>query len=345
MTKIENIAKNTYELTFDHIPNYEWSKITEVFIDSKNVLEDLSRKELINQNETEEKILYCQDLFFMEIAENESEISSMITEEIKTHELYKANKKFIVHLPKVTTELGRELLIDSLIDDENADSLIPDYMVENILKKKSREDLRKDFEKWNKEDPKIHSIKYKKILSIAAIIAIGLFIWQPNKLSDDKLISEFAYNEAVIENINEVEFSNEYSSGLRGDEFIFQGFTLMESEMAKKAISFVNRNEMIQAKDIFNTLEVKDKRNNQLLFFLAISEAYSQEEDKALTRFVRLSNIESFKFSEDAEFQSAMMYIKMNQRNKGKDILNLIVQKQGKYEAVSKDILSKMRWF
>src|SRR5690606_10983556 len=134
---------------------------------------------------------------------------------IKNHKLYKANRKFIEQLPKLTTEIGRELLRDSLIENENSDILIPDDILENVLKKKSREDLRQDFEKWNEEEPEVRSINYKKLLSIAAIIAIGLFFWQPSKLTDDKLISEFAYNEAVIENINDVEFpNNEYSSDL-----------------------------------------------------------------------------------------------------------------------------------
>jgi len=181
MTTIENIAKNTYKLTFDHDANYEWLNIAEVLIDSENVAEVLTRKGLINQNETEKKLLYWQDLFFMEIAENEREISPRVTVKIKNHKLYKANRKFIEQLPKLTTEMGRELLIDSLIENENSDILIPDDILENVLKKKSREDLRQDFEKWNEEEPEVRSINYKKIISIAAIIAIGLFFWQPSK--------------------------------------------------------------------------------------------------------------------------------------------------------------------
>lgn len=346
MTTLENIAENTYKLTFNLEADYEWLNIAQVFIESENVTDDLIRKGLINQNEIEKKVHYWQDLFFMEIVENEENISPDISEKTKNHKLYIANKKFFDQLPKVTREFGRELLIDSVIDDVNSDILIPDYVVENVVKKKSREELNKDFEKWNRDIPKEYSINYKKILSIAAILAIGLFIWQPNKLSDERLISEFAYNEVVIENISDSELTNNNkSSGLRGDEFIFKGLTLMDSQKAKRAITLINRNEMIQAKEILNTLRVEDKGNKELLFFLAISQAYSNEADKALENFDRLSHLDNFKFSQDAEFQRAMMYIKTNQRKKGKELLNLIVQKQGKYESVSKDILNKMRWF
>lgn len=348
MTTILDILKNTYMLTFDQATNYDWSNIVEVFINSDDVAEDLISNGLINQSETEKKIIYWQDLFFMEIAEceKEIEIDNGLLEKIKSHELYKTNRKFIDQLPKATTVFGRELLIDTLIENEDADILIPDDIVENALKKKSRDDLRKSFEKWNDEENDKIPFNYKKIFYIAAIVLLGVFIWQPNKFTDDKLISEFAYNETVIKNINDVEFQNNaISKGLRGEEFIFEGYTQMESEMAIKAISLLNQNETAQAKAIFKTLKVEDKGNNQLLFFLAISEAYSNEEHNALKRFINLSKIENFEFTEDSEFQSAMMLIKTNQRKKGKKLLNSIIEKKGKYETISKDILSKMRWF
>jgi hypothetical protein len=348
MTTLIDITKKTYLLTFGNQANYDWQTITEVFIASQNIANDLSFKVFLNQNETQEKIIYWQDLFFMEIVElnNELKIDNDILKKIKSNTIYQANKKFIEHLPKATTALGRELLIDSLIENKDADMLIPDSILENVLKKKSRDDLRKDFEKWNEEDQKVKSINYKKLLSIAAILLLGLFIWQPNKFNDNKLIKEYAYNEAVIENIEKVEFQNSASSsGLRGEEFIFEGYSKMESELALKAISLLNQNEIIKAKEIFNNLEVNDKGNNQLLFFLAISEAYSNEEKPALKRFLKLSKIENFIYSEDAQFQSAMMFIKTDERKLGKNILISIIENKGKYETISKDILSKMRWF
>ena len=348
MTTLIDITKNTYLLTFGHEANYDWHTITEVFIASQNIADDLSFKGLLNQNETEENIIYWQDLFFMEIAEldNELEIDNDIFEKIKSNEVYQANKKFITQLPKATTALGRELLIDSLIENKDADILIPDSILENVLKKKSRDDLRKDFENWNeeeklekKEEEKVKSINYKKLLSIAAVLLLGFFIWQPNRINDDKLIKEFAYNETVIENIKKVEIQNGgYSSGLRGEEFIFEDYTKMESELALKAISLINQNEIIQAKTIFHTLDVEDKGNNQLLFFLAISEAYSGEEKQALKKFMKLGKVENFIYSEDVEFQNAMMLIKTDDRKLGKIILVSIVENEGRYKTISKDI-------
>ncbi|RXJ45590.1 hypothetical protein [Gelidibacter gilvus] len=178
MTTLTDITKNTYLLTFGHEANYDWNIITTVFIESSNVANDLSVKQLLNQNETEEQILYWQDLFFMEIAEleNELEIDNDIFEKIKSNTIYQANQKFIEHLPKATTVLGRELFIDSLIENEDADVLIPDNILENALKKKSRDDLRNEFEKWNEENEKANVPKGNKTFLFIKYLAAACFL-------------------------------------------------------------------------------------------------------------------------------------------------------------------------
>jgi hypothetical protein len=150
MKVITEIIKNTYVLTFKSEATYEWSQIEKLFIESDHVYEDLTDKALINNNESKEDILYWQDLFFMEAAEQKEhlDIGDPLIKKLITHPLFISNQKFINHLPRATILLGRELLIDQLIDNKNADQLIPDRMIEAAFKKKSRDELRKNFKEW-----------------------------------------------------------------------------------------------------------------------------------------------------------------------------------------------------
>jgi len=154
MTTIKEILRNTYQLTFDVERDYDWISISETMVDSENVVEELQAMQLLKSNESNEKILYWQDVFFMEIAELGGDFTgddSFLYEKIKKNPLYKDNERFIGQLPKVTTDLGRELLIEAMIENKHADQLIPNHIIESSLKKKSREDLRKEFENWNEE--------------------------------------------------------------------------------------------------------------------------------------------------------------------------------------------------
>lgn len=175
MITIADIAKNTYSLTFNQDADYNWLNIAKLFIEAEDITNDLANQALFNQSESKEKLIYWRDLFFMEIAEQEKEleIDNTLFEKITAHPLFKENKKFIAQLPNATTKLGRELLIDTLIDNEKADILLSDDILEGALKKKSRDDLRTDFAEWNKDtNSSKNTFNYIKYLVAACLIGI-----------------------------------------------------------------------------------------------------------------------------------------------------------------------------
>jgi hypothetical protein len=177
MIEITDITKNTYHLTFDTNANYNWHSITKLLISSNNLQSDFTSQKLLDKEETEEKLKYWQDLFFMELAELDTDIAvdANLLSEIKIHPLFIENKKFVKQLPKVTTSLGRDLLIDTLIDTKNADELIPDEILASVLKKKSREELREQFESWSEENP-VKNTKRFKTFSILKYLMIASFV-------------------------------------------------------------------------------------------------------------------------------------------------------------------------
>lgn len=175
MITIADIAKNTYSLTFNQEADYDWLSIAKIFINEVDFTSDLVNQSLINNSESNEKLIYWQDLFFMEVAEQEKElkIDNTLLEKITTHPLFQENKKFIEQLPNATKNQGRELLIDTLIDNEKADILLPDDILEGAIKKKSRDNLRTDFAKWNKETNSSKS-SFNKIKYLVAACLIGV---------------------------------------------------------------------------------------------------------------------------------------------------------------------------
>lgn len=378
MVTIQEIVKSTYQITFDTKEDYDWKTIAKIFTESKNVEKELHSKQLLSSNESKENILYWQDLFFMEVAETESSIApvdNVLLEKIKTHPLYKDNKEFLSKLPVVTTELGRELLIDTMIDNQDADKLIPDYMIENALKKKSREDLREKFESWGKEkgiaaaykptasfpgfptgqnkvtasskkteSARPKSNRYKVWAAIAAVLIIGFFVWQPTKLSDEKLFESFSYNDLVQSNIDQVAvLETESLDGTRGGDIIFKGLSGADYRNALNAILYIRKGEFYQAKSILNNLDLQE--NDQLLFYLSITQLNTNEERKALENFKALAKVKDFAFEEDVAFQITMLNLKFGKRAEAKAQLEKIIKKDGKYKELAKQVLNKVRWF
>lgn len=373
MATIKEILKNSYQLTFDTERDYDWMVIAEIFAGSENIESELHAQQLIDNNESKEKLKYWQDLFFMEIAERGVEFDdSVLLEKIKKNSLFKENVRFINQLPKATTELGRELLIDGLIDNKDADQLIPDHVIENVFKKKTREDLRKQFDEWSHEGAAAVNYKkyasyrpasnynreeliseneeknkyYKIWVAIAAILVIGFFVWQPTKSSDSNLFENYAYNDIVKENIGNVfQLKVETTIATRGGSFTFEGFSKDDSQKAMEAILLIKEGEFLSGKSVLINLDVGSKMNDQLLFFLALAQSNSGDEKEALAHFNDLGEVENFIYKEDVEFQIAMTELKIGNRKEAKLKLAEIVEKGGKYKGVAEKVLGKIKWF
>lgn len=261
MATIKEILKSTYQLTFDAEVEYDWALLAEVIVDSENVGEDLYVKQLADNKESKEKLQYWQDLFFMEVAGLGSRLTgdeNVLFERIKKNPLFQENEKFIRQLPKVTTALGRELFIDEMIANDDADELIPDQMLENALKKKSRDELRKEFEIWNEEEGVFRAesnsygepakavinrnrgsskiLKYFIAASVVGIIALVGIKMLTNENSFDK--SSFA-------TITEKEVLRETGLGyVEGDSSYFMEVETINYEEAI-AVGYIKRNEVL----------------------------------------------------------------------------------------------------
>jgi hypothetical protein len=351
MNLIVEITKNTYDITFSSEVDYEWHKIAELFITSDDLYNDLDKNSLITKNESKDNVLYWQDMFFMEAVENRNKlpVNNKLVDKLKSHPLFQANLKFISQLPTVTKGLGRELLIDAMIANKNADKLITDEMLGDVIKKKSREELRKKFDEWGEETKKKRSssirLNWIKYSAIAAVLVLGFLVWQPTQSTNEEL---FAYYSSNLESITEDNFNTfdtEISnSSMRGKDFILKNYTSAETEKALNGLDYFKAGNFDRAKQIFTELSPKE-RNNQILFFLALSQLNTNEVDASISNFEYLLKEPEFSLSDDVKFHLAMAYLKKDFRKKSKKLLIELATIDGKIGEEATLILEEMRWF
>lgn len=353
MDLIIEITKNTYDITFSNEVDYEWHKIAELFITSDDLYNDLDKNSLITKNESKKNVLYWQDMFFMEAVENRNKlpVNNKLVDKLKSHPLFQANLKFISQLPTVTKGLGRELLIDAMIANKNADELITDEMLGDVIKKKSREELRRKFDEWGDEtinkEKKSTSIRLNwiKYSAIAAVLVLGFFVWQPTQSTNEELFAYYSSNlESITEdnfNIIDTEISN---SSTRGEDFILKNYTSIETEKARDGLGYFKAGNYDRAKQIFAELSPKD-RNNQILFFLALSQLNTNETDASIRNLEYLLKVPEFRLSDDVKFHLAMAYLKKDFRKKSKKLLKELATIDGKIGEEATLILEEMRWF
>lgn len=233
----------------------------------------------------------------------------------------------------------------------------------NAIKKKGREDLRVKFKQWDAEleeqeyvpvismltnekvKTKVISLSWMKYASIAAIFIIGFMIWQPNKLSNDKLFSQYNSEESIIQSIDYQKMATVSESGdVRGGEILLQNYTKSETDEAMAAIELFKNNNFEKSKQMLITLNPKEK-NNQLLLFLAIAQLKTSEVNQAVSNLEYLNTIANYEFSDDVKFHLALGYINQNEKRKATDLLITLVHTNNKYSNTAQEILDNMRWF
>ncbi|MBW4359383.1 hypothetical protein [Flavobacterium taihuense] len=233
----------------------------------------------------------------------------------------------------------------------------------NAIKKKGREDLRVKFKQWDtelgeqesvpvismltneKEKTKVISLSWMKYASIVAIFIIGFMVWQPNKLSNDNLFSQYNSDESIIQSIDYQKMATISESGdVRGGEILFQNYTKSETDEAMEAIELFKNNNFEKSKQLLITLNPKEK-NNQLLLFLAIAQLKTNEVNQAVSNLEYLNTITNYEFADEVKFHLALGYINQNEKRKAKDLLITLVHTNNKYSNTAQEILDNMRWF
>jgi hypothetical protein len=238
--------------------------------------------------------------------------------------------------------------------------------VENITKKRGREDLKSKFKEWDKElevsnnrmvfyslkkentevpKVKVVSLSWVKYAGIAAVFIIGLMILQPTKSSNEELFASYNSNPSSFASIDYSKLENTSdASGTRGSEYILKNYSLSETETALQAVKLFNERNFENAKKLLTDLSPKEK-NPELLIFLAIAQLNTNDIAKAISNLEFLYILQKYSYSDEVEFHLAMAYIKVDKINEAKSLLKSQIKKEGKHSKQSSETLKRIRWF
>lgn len=318
---------------------------------------------------------FIEELAEQEVLGNRSEVSENFLR--NKNALFQEQLSFFTELKNAATRLERLRMIEEMPAAYAAVSEeLPEEMLQAVIKKRAREDLRAKFSTWDKEmeeisssgapesiasgesdseerevpvrelsDQKSGSFSYSWLPAIAAVLLIGFFIWQPTQRSGSEIFSSYAGNPDILTEINFRELvETEEAVATRGGEVQLQGYSQAETEQASQAISFFQRGEFHNAKRILQELDPQE-RNEKLLFFLAVSRLNSGEITQGIQELEFLHGLGGFFYAADVKFHLALGYLQQGNRDKARELLRELQEGEGKYREQAEKILKEMRWF
>lgn len=184
-------------------------------------------------------------------------------------------------------------------------------------------------------------INYFWVVSIAAaIIGIVFIVWQPHKSSNSNIYTKYAH---AFTGSDFPEYDSQITT--RGGDIIFENLNPSENNQINKALSLYYNEEYSAAKTIFEQVLIPKKKCNELVLYMAISELYSYDTNKAIDNLVYLNNLTNYRFTCQAAFYLALAYIKTNQTNNARKLLLNLKDGDSEYAICAAEILAEMRWF
>ncbi|MBF8149266.1 hypothetical protein ITJ86_05125 [Winogradskyella sp. F6397] len=298
----------------------------------------------------------------------------------KQNALFTERVTFFKILESAITKQERRRIIKELPSlSDRINFSLSDIEMKAAIKKKARTDLKDKFSEWDndliakkeewifakkvpdynqtnegqnsdsstekKTQGKVISLSWIKY-AVAAILLLGFFIWQPTQKTNNELFALYENNLTSLteDNFSLLEFEEFYYYDQRGDENILENYSLEESNKAFYGLNAFKDENYDKAKEILTELKPK-AHNNQILFFLSLSQLNTNDLDNSIINLEYLLNQTNFSYSDDVKFHLSMAYLKKGDRNKSKLLLKQLIANNSKFKDESQLILKEMRWF
>ncbi|MCC8146939.1 MAG: tetratricopeptide repeat protein [Bacteroidales bacterium] len=188
----------------------------------------------------------------------------------------------------------------------------------------------------NEYKPKVNRIGlYSVIAGIAASIALLLYIGFKPKYSSEELYNDFY-----------VPFAYEYIPSRGG---ILNG---EEEHLLEQAISGYNQERYAEALALLDSITKNihpEQVPEEVMFYTALSMAETGKENSAVEKLESIASSNDSEFKEDAQWNLALLYLKLGERNKSSTILRVIIDsKDNPYAGDAGRLLDKLntkKWF
>jgi hypothetical protein len=181
-----------------------------------------------------------------------------------------------------------------------------------------------------------------RYISIAAILLLIFFTWQPFHKSDRELYSTYVATQKPLVFSKAGETNNEVRGNL---EDALTGLTEVEKVKAGEAYTLYGNRSYTQAVTAFKEAGISATKGNQLLIALAISQLHAGELNNAAANLQSILTQQDTTQHDDARFYLALYHLKTGNRTAARALLKPLANKPGRYEKESNTLLNTMRWF
>jgi hypothetical protein len=299
-------------------------------------------------------------VFFDTLSSNEDELNQVL------HNFnFENNKKRIRELQEeIYLDVAGRYLNNQIDDDvtrliSSGNSLFKEILEQEKVFSKNvksafllneKERLKQQFqelEKAKKNSRKLSNKSIRFAICIAAAASLILFIWQPFKLGNDQLFSNYlASANTTLPPVSRIDFRVETNDQTRsGNITTISGFTYEESGLIFSSLNLMKSGNFIAAKLSLEKASVTKEKNPEILIYLAIAQLNTSETEKAIENLQFLSNVPNYTFSQEVKYHLAMAYLKVNRNKDAKALLHQLVKEHEAYSKESEKILRQMRLF
>lgn len=176
---------------------------------------------------------------------------------------------------------------------------------------------------------------FSVIAGVAASVALLLYIGFQPKYSSEELYNSFY-----------APFAYEYIPS--------RGGTLNDNQehLMKQAIAEYNQESYVKALALFDSITTNinaGKVPEEVIFYIALCMAQTDKENLALEKMESIASLNDAEFKDDAQWNLALLYLKLGDRDKCRNLLDDIVNAENNLYAneASKllDKLNTKRWF
>ena len=182
---------------------------------------------------------------------------------------------------------------------------------------------------------------YKALSIAASFIGIGLFAWQPGRMSNSDFCSKYTetYN---------VTFNFESAGGVlsRGNYYLLPNFTVDESMIVQDGLTAYSNNEFETSREKFSMIDNLAERNSHIYFYFGMSKLNTEDIDGAIIIFESLlQTLQDEPFYNDLLYNLSLAYVKNDNIAKSRRTIHKLIKADRRNEDKYRSILRDLRWF
>jgi hypothetical protein len=188
----------------------------------------------------------------------------------------------------------------------------------------------------------------KLMVAASILVLVSVLIWQPMKLTNEAIISQYAHTSPkgvnMEEKMNQLDGSGVEDLHLRGDECFFGDFRAEECRIVFSAMVAYGENNYDQFIELLRPIDNLEKKSLEISLFYAIALIKKQHAKDAIEILLKVGEGSGNDYIDDVNYYIGLAYLANNQRIVGRRFLKKI-EPESMYYPDAKKILRDSKRF